>query len=82
MLQRWGHRCLFFEVKGPRGRLSPAQEKTIQELRDNGNFVFVVKTVDEALIWLKSVCDEWNLGDRVLDAMAAGAYKRKMKTEA
>lgn len=45
--------CRWIEVKGAKGKLTPAQEKVHARLKANGFSVFVVRTVDEALAAVK-----------------------------
>lgn len=46
-------RIVFFEVKAPKGRLSPAQEEVHKRLWYLGHEVYVVRDVDEALYYLQ-----------------------------
>lgn len=44
-----GGRCIFLELKAPKGRLSEAQEDVHARLRANGHSVYVIRTVDEVV---------------------------------
>ena len=74
-----GGRTIWFEVKTPIGRLNKAQVRTIEKIRKAGHPVYVVHFAREALGYLKAIADEWNLIDKVLDAMVAGVCKIKLK---
>jgi hypothetical protein len=47
---------LAIEVKAPGGRVSPEQEKFIEEFRREGGIAFTAKSVEEVEKQLKEVC--------------------------
>jgi VRR-NUC domain len=48
----WNGKAHFLECKGPRGRLSPAQEEMFVRIEDTGCEVAVVRSVDDVESWL------------------------------
>lgn len=50
--------AIFFEVKAPGGRLTPAQQDVHDHLRELGQLVAVVRSIDE----IQAQLEQWNIG--------------------
>ena len=55
VIGEYGNLC-WLEVKAPKGRVSPGQKECHTALRDRGQLVYVVRSVLEAELLVRSAC--------------------------